>query len=237
MELCDLPKDVLVAVFRQGDRIFLSAVVAVCRRFHYVVRSDYVLSQRMAPLVFQETGKRTASREKESLFLLAIPPVSQWFSGRFEAHVQFELRLDDGSLKDGAPISSFTCFAVFSQREQKAYWHSNFDLAYFADGDVWCRGNHADYAGGYGKGSRQFAFLSGESIGICVDLNVETFKKAEEYCVPQDKRPNCAVQFSRNGKLSHAPFLMLLDLATLRIGVSLTEMVHVKSVNSTSAFR
>ncbi len=43
--------------------------------------------------------------------------------------MQFELRLDDGSLKDGAPTSLILPTATCG------------------------RGNQADYAGGYGKGS------------------------------------------------------------------------------------
>ncbi len=251
MRLTDLPKDVLVAVFRQGDRIFLSAVVAVCKRFHSVIRSDHVLSQRMAPLVFKETGQRLASARQGQLFVLAIPPVSRWFSGRFETHVEF--RSENES--NGLVMSAHNALVLFSTVETDIWKtdfghdHSLYDFSYLANGEVWHFSQRANYPRGSGDGERGCKFELGKSVGVCIDLDVGKFANTKRTmsewlmsgrypkCIKQVENPNCVVQFSRNGKVVRAPFFMRFDLESLRIGVVLVDSMEAKTLNSVSDFR
>ena len=204
-----LPKDVLIYLMlhhcRPDD---VRAMCCCCKRLNEVVAASAALTTKKTVPRWQKGSLKTEGLDRCSL------PDRWWErTGRYSV----SLRLGDED--------SLAAYTYLGIDVTDAFVRSGALLAFYGDGDVWTRNQHASYQDGFPNGCHEQGFESGMVLRLELYWSeVTAFPPGPYYRVrsrasPAElPEPNLAVVFSVDGRPRHRTWLLhVADPALVRL--------------------
>lgn len=186
-----LSKDALTSIFRMCSQKSLFSLMLVSKRFREVIVSDYVLRKLLQTWVFGSNFETKITSLTLGSFHTLLHPSTSW--SRFVASFSVKQTTQNNKLR------SHFCVGLSKIPEAGSVNLGSLSLAYFADGDCWSFGNHANYEKGFGPGSLPFTFTHGDVISILFERDIKSslFGSGKDVYlqIVGTSKPNCVVSF------------------------------------------